>query len=89
MKLASFLSTHLKKFRTRECAELIGTPGRSSPTLWRLEFVHGFGSVGKRKMKSWRCHDEIRASSDEIFSLRLQMKLNPPPISPRQRDFIA
>ena len=28
-------------------------------------------------MKSWLCHDEIRASSDEIFSLRLQMKLNP------------
>ena len=38
-------------------------------------------------------HDEIRASSDEIFSLRLQMKLNPPPPSRRSRissrsDFI-
>ena len=29
-------------------------------------------------MKSWQSHDEIRTSSDEIFSLRLQMKLNPP-----------
>ena len=37
------------------------------------------------QMKSWLCHDEILANcfailcSDEIFSLRLQMKLNPPP----------
>jgi hypothetical protein len=43
-------------------------------------------------MKS-RKRDEIRASSDEIFSLRLQMKLNPPLLSPRsgissRRDFI-
>ena len=38
-------------------------------------------------------HDEIRASSDEIFSLRLQMKLNPPPLTLRSKissrsDFI-
>ena len=46
-----------------------------------------------RKMKSWLCHDEIRASSDEIFGVPPQMKSNPPLLSPRseipsQSDFI-
>ena len=31
------------------------------------------------EMKSWLCHDEIRVSSDEIFGVPPQMKLNPPP----------
>ena len=44
-------------------------------------------------MKSWRSHDEIRASSDEIFGVPPQMKLNPPPLTLRSKisshsDFI-
>ena len=37
-------------------------------------------------MKSWRCHDEIRAGSDEIFGIPPQMKLNPS-LSPREAGF--
>jgi len=35
-----------------------------------------------------RCTMKSSLRSDEIFSLRLQMKLNPPP-NPAERDFIA
>ena len=61
------------------------------PCWWRrcrlsiLIIPQGRGEVKRKWMKSWRCHDEILASSDEIFSLRLQMKLNPP-ISPAARQ---
>jgi hypothetical protein len=33
--------------------------------------------------------DEIRESSDEIFSFQLQMKLNPPLLNLAKQDFIA
>ena len=33
--------------------------------------------------------DEIQANLDEIFSLRLQMKLNPPHLNLAKQDFIA
>ncbi|MBR5869776.1 MAG: hypothetical protein IKZ09_01945, partial [Clostridia bacterium] len=71
---------------------------------WLDYFLKGFGrcvavricpqfQLCGRKMKSWRCRDEIRANSDEIFGVPPQMKLNPSYLSPRsgissRSDFI-
>ena len=52
--------------------------------VWWFKSVYSFGSVGKLKWNRG-LHDEIRASSDKIFGVPPQMKLNPPP-SPAERQ---
>ena len=47
MALQIILNCRGRRPRRPVCVELFGTPGRSSPTIWRFESVRGFGSVGK------------------------------------------
>lgn len=46
-----------------------------------------YHKTDKQSMKSWRYHDDIRASWDEIFGVPPHMKLNPLD-NPTKSDFI-